>query len=61
MSQRAVARRLEALDEQDGDDGSYGVRPGRRPPEARDLRRARIDARLDDSTSGGLGHQPSDS
>ena len=32
--QRAVAMRLEAIDEQDCYDGSYGFRPGRSPHEA---------------------------
>ena len=34
MVQRAVARRLEAIDEQDFYDGSYGFRPGRSPHKA---------------------------
>jgi retron-type reverse transcriptase len=34
MVQRAVAMLLEAIDEHDCDDGSYGFRQGRRPHEA---------------------------
>ena len=41
MVQRAVARRLEAIDEPDCYDGSYGLRQGRRPHEARHARRER--------------------
>jgi RNA-directed DNA polymerase len=39
--QRAVARVLEAIDEQDFDDGSYGFRPGRSPHNARQAWRER--------------------
>ena len=35
MVQRAVAMRLEAIDEQDFYDGSYGFRQGRSPHDAR--------------------------
>ena len=41
MVQRAVAMRLEAIDEQDVLDGSEGVRPGRSPQEARHAVRER--------------------
>jgi RNA-directed DNA polymerase len=34
MVQRAVALLLEAIDEQDFYDGSYGFRPGRSPHDA---------------------------
>ena len=39
--QRAVAMRLEAIAEHDCSDGSYGLRQGRRPHDARHERRAR--------------------
>jgi RNA-directed DNA polymerase len=41
MVQRAVARRLEAIDAPDLSDGSYGFRQGRSPHDALHARRER--------------------